>query len=114
MASISFASLHTARRHSPRKEFDLPEVRDFDCIVVAEEVLGLQVPMKVILLVHVGQTLQGLVHDVADEVLREEFLALLHQLVHVHVQKFKNEVQGVPLKHHLVQLHDVGVRELDQ
>jgi hypothetical protein len=79
LASISFAKLNEL---SEWMEY-VPKVRNLDGVVVAEQVLGLQIAMEVVLLVHVGESLQRLVHDVADDVLREQLLPLLHQLVDI-------------------------------
>ena len=56
----------------------LPEVCNFDGLVVTEKVLWLQITMQVVLLVHVGEALQGLEHDVANHLLWEELSTLLH------------------------------------
>ena len=79
LASISFANLH-----QPLKTLkSLPKVRNFDRIMVTEQIFWLQISVEKILLVHVGQPLQRLIHDVADKILRKELLPLFHQLVHI-------------------------------
>jgi hypothetical protein len=80
--------------------------------MVNKQVFWLQVSVEVILLVHVAQCLQGLEHYIPDHILREQLLTLFHQLVHIHIKKFKDEMQGIALEHHLVQLHDVWMGQL--
>jgi hypothetical protein len=70
--------------------------------------------MEVVLLVHVRQTLKYLENDVSDHVFGEQFLPILHHLVHVLIEILKDEVKCVLLKDHLVQLDDVRMRQLDQ
>ena len=91
------------------KQVHLPKVSNFDGLVVAEQVLGLQVSVQIVVLVHVGQTLQGLEQDVADNLFGEEFAPFSHQLVDVQVQVLKHEVQSVLLEANLVQLHYIRV-----
>ena len=56
----------------------LPKVSDFDGLMVAEEVLGLQVSMQIVVLVHVGQALEGLEHDISNHLLWEELAPFSH------------------------------------
>ena len=56
----------------------LPKVRNLDCVVVDEEIFGFEISMHIVLFVHVGEALERLVHDVADEVFGEEFFAVFH------------------------------------
>jgi hypothetical protein len=63
--------------------------------------------MEIILFVHVSESLQSLVHNIADEVLWKQFFSLFHKLVHVHVQKLKDEVECIPFQNDFVELDDV-------
>jgi hypothetical protein len=82
--------------------------------MVAQEVFWFEISMEVIVLVHVGETLQRLKHDIADLVLREESLPILHQLVHVLVKVLEYEVQDIFLQDHLVQLDYVWMMEFHE
>jgi hypothetical protein len=82
--------------------------------MVAEQVLRLEVPMEVVLLVHVGKSLQCLEHDVPDHKFWKQLFALLHQLIDVHVQELKNKVQRAAVQYHFIQLDDVWMTELHQ
>ena len=70
--------------------------------------------MEVVLLVDVGKALEGLEHNVADEVFGEEFLALLHELVDVHVEELEYKVEGILFEDHFVELHNVWVCQLHE
>ena len=80
LASISLANLQTISN----TEY-VPEVRNLNRIVVAQQVLWLQITVEIILLVHVCESLQRLVHDVADDVLGEQLFPLFHQLVDIQI-----------------------------
>ena len=67
--------------------------------------------MQVVLLVHVGEALEGLEHDVANHLLREELSSLLHELVDVEVQVFKDEVKVAFLQNDLIQLNNIWMRQ---
>ena len=86
LASISLARL------KGNKNLFLPKVRNFNCVVVDKQVFWFQVSVEVILFVHVAQCLEGLEHNIPDHILWEQLLALFHQLVHVHIKKFKDEM----------------------
>lgn len=73
LASISLASLSRQIRRS-----HLPKVRNFDRLMVAEQILRLEVTMEVVLFVHIGKALHGLEHDVSDHAFREELASFLH------------------------------------
>ena len=48
--------------------------------------------MQVVVLVHVGQTLQRLKHYIANHLLWEELSSLPHQLVHVQVEVLEHKM----------------------
>lgn len=70
--------------------------------------------MKVVVLVHVSQPLQGLKHNISNLVFTEEFLPFLHELVDIDVEVFKDEVEYVLVENDFVELNDVGVRQLHE
>ena len=70
--------------------------------------------MQVVLLMHICESLERLEHDVANHLLGEKLAALLHQLVYVEVQVFEDIMESVSFEDHLVELDDVGVRQLHQ
>ena len=70
--------------------------------------------MKIILLVHVCQSLQRLEQDVANHVLRKQLPTILHNFKHVLIEVFENEMQCLILQNDLLQIHDVWVREFYQ
>ena len=70
--------------------------------------------MQVVVLVHVGEALEGLEHNVPDHLLGEQFSSLAHQLVHIQVEVLEDEVKRVLLKTNLVKADDVRVRQLQQ
>ena len=70
--------------------------------MVAKQVFRFQVSMEIILLVHVGQTLKCLEHDIPDHLLRKQLPPLTHKLVHVQVKVFENEVQHILLQVDLI------------
>ena len=82
--------------------------------MVAKQVLRLQVPVQIVVLVHVGQTLQGLKHDVPDHLLRKKLLSLAHELVDVEVEVLEDEVEGVLLQTDFVKADNIRVRQLQQ
>ena len=82
--------------------------------MVAQEVFWFEISMEVVVLVHVGETLQRLKHNVSDLVLREETLPILHQLVHVLVKVLEHEVQNILLQDHFVQLDYVWMMEFHE
>ena len=65
-------------------------------------------------LVHVRQALQHLVGDVADRQLRKQLRARLHDVVQIGLHVFEDHVQLVVLPNNLLQLHNVGMRQLLQ
>ena len=82
--------------------------------MVAEKVLGFEIPVKIILFVHVGQALECLKHDIADNMLREQLPTILHDLKYILIQVLKHKVQGLVFKDDFLQIYDVGVRQLYQ
>ena len=54
--------------------------------------------MQIVLLVHVGQPLKRLEHDVSYHLLWEQLPPLPHELVNVQVKIFKDEVEHILLK----------------
>ena len=82
--------------------------------MVAEEVLGLQIAMKVVLLMHVREALQSLEQDVADHVLRKQLPTILHNFKYVLIEVFEYEMQCLILQNDLLQIDNVRVRELYQ
>ena len=66
------------------------------------------------MLVHVGEALQGLEHDVANHLLGEELSSLTHQLINVQVKVFEHKMKGVLLEAHFVKPDDVRVGQLQQ
>ena len=70
--------------------------------------------MKIILLVHVCQSLQRLEKDVANHVLRKQLPTIFHNFKHVLIEVFENEMQCLILQNDLLQIHDVWVREFYQ
>ena len=70
--------------------------------------------MKIILLVHVCQSLQRLEQDVADHVLGKQLPTILHNFKHVLIEVFEDEMQCLILQNDLLQIHDVWVREFDK
>ena len=97
-----------------KKKNHLPEVCNFHCLMVAEKVLWFEITMQVVVLVHVGQSLQGLKHYVANHLLWEELSSFSHQLVHVEVKVFKDEVEGVSVQVDLIKAHNVWMAQLQE
>jgi hypothetical protein len=59
-AFISFARLYPSSF-----EDKLPEVSDLDCLMITKEVLGFEVSMEVVVLVHISEALECLEHYVS-------------------------------------------------
>ena len=97
LASISFARLQSSKGAGQAERKNLPEVGYLYRLVVAKQVLGLQVAMQVVVLVHVGQSLQRLKHNVPDHLLGEELASLTHQLVHIEVEVLEDELKSILL-----------------
>ena len=64
------------------------------------------------MLVHVGQSEHGLVHDAPDVPLRELGGAILHELVNILFHVFKHEVQVVVHADDFFEFDDLGMVEL--
>ena len=88
-----------------------PKVSNFNGIPFNEEVLRLHVPVKEAVLVHVGESKYGLVHDGLDLGFVEALLLVLHQLVDILLHVFKHEVEVVVDPDHLLELDDLLVVE---
>lgn len=78
------------------------KVRNFYCIVVNEEIFRLQIPVEIVLLVHVSKALQCLEEHVAYSCLRKKLSPFFHQLIDVHVEVLEDKVKGTALKYHLI------------
>lgn len=70
--------------------------------------------MKEAVLVHIGQPKQSLVYDTLDLILREIWVPVLHQLVHILLHEFKNEVEIVVDTDNFFKLDDVMVVKLSK
>lgn len=77
--------------------------------MIAQKVLRLQISVQVVVLMHVAEALEGLENYVPDQLLREEFAPLTHQLIYVQVQVLENELQCVLLETDLVEAHNIGM-----
>lgn len=65
--------------------------------------------MEIIVLVHVGQALESLIHNIPNLMLRKQPLALFHQLINIKIEVLKDEMERGFFKDDFVELHDVGV-----
>ena len=70
--------------------------------------------MKIILLVHISQSLQSLEHNIANNVLRKQLPPILHDFKHVLIQVLKHKMQCFVLQNNLLQIHNVRVRQFYQ
>lgn len=80
--------------------------------MIAQKVLWFQVTMKIVVFVHVSQTLKSLEHYISYLMLRKQSLSILHQLIHVQIQVLKNEVQHILFQDYFVKLNYVRVMQL--
>mmetsp|Transcript_124915 Transcript_124915/g.303364 ORF Transcript_124915/g.303364 Transcript_124915/m.303364 type:complete len:290 (-) Transcript_124915:69-938(-) len=107
------ARRHVVRVGRPRADLARKaEVSDLARVALAQHVLGLDITVEEPVLVHEGQALEDLEHDVADLRLREVLLACLHQLVQVLLHVLEHEEELVILTDHFLELDNVGVVEL--
>ena len=63
--------------------------------------------MKVVVLVHVGETLQRLEYYIAYHLFGEKLAALSHQLIHVQIEVFEHKMQSVTLQANFVEAHNI-------
>ena len=71
------------------------KISNLDGLMIAKEVFRLQISVEVVVFVHVSQALESLEHYVSDLVFTEQFSTVLHQLVDIDVEVFKNKVENV-------------------
>jgi hypothetical protein len=65
--------------------------------MVTQEVFRLQIPVEVVVLVHISQSLKSLKHDVSNLMFTKQPPSVLHNLVYVHVQILKHKMQSALL-----------------
>eukprot|EP00967_Tisochrysis_lutea_P053031 scaffold65805_cov31-Tisochrysis_lutea.AAC.3 len=88
------------------------EVSHLERVSGDKHVLRLDVPVEEAVLVHVGERLQHLIAHVAHLGLGKVLLAVLAELVEIHVKELEDEVEYVVLADDLLELDDVGVAHL--
>lgn len=83
------------------------EVCDFDGLTLDQHILGLHVPMKEAMFVHIRQTKHCLEHNAFDLLLWELLSAVLHQLVDVLLHELKDKVKIVVNTNHFLKFDDL-------
>ena len=70
--------------------------------------------MEEAVLMHVGQTECGLIHDTLDLLLGELRTSILHELIDVLLHEFEHEIQIVVHSDHLLKFDNLRVVELSE
>ena len=90
------------------------EISYLDGAIRFQEILWLEISMKVAMLMHISQSLQSLVDNVSNVDFVKGSLAVFHQLKHVLLHELKHKVEFIILFHDLKQANDVWVTEFDE
>lgn len=90
------------------------KVRNLYGLIIAKQILRFQIPVEVVLLVHVGEALESLKEYVSDDVLRKQFPAVLHDFENILVEVLEDEVKRLVLQDDLLEVYDVRMGQLDQ